>query len=205
MSRPSARLLLVRHAQHDTSGDDGPLTELGERQAKALAGAMGLADALVASPSRRARATAAVLKASFEIAEELAEFDFGPDAPGIEEMVLERADLTLWHAAHGFPGGETLGAFQARVTETMKALAIEYQDAAVVAVTHSGFIDAALRWAYDVSPESDWVTEAATKNTSVTEIEHWPSGRHASGAPRFSLVHRVGDVSDLGPELMTEI
>jgi broad specificity phosphatase PhoE len=187
--------------------DDGGLTELGERQADALRAALplGSSEALVTSPHRRAVDTAAVLRDEFEVVEALAEFVFGPAAPDTEELMTERADLTLWRADHGFPGGETLGEFQARVAETMERLVADHLGAAGVAVTHSGFVDAALRWAYGVSPEDDWVTEAVVQNAAITEIEHWPSGRHERGAPRFSVIHRVGDVSHLPPELVTEI
>lgn len=205
--RPSARVLLVRHAQHDTSVDDGPLTELGARQASALAASLrlGPSDSLVSSPLRRAMDTAAVMGNSFDVHEGLEEFDFGSAAPGTAEMVAQRMDLTLWRADDGFPGGESLRTFQARVSKAMEQIVADHLGKTVVAVTHSGFIDAALRWAYDGRPEDDWVTEAALPNGSVTEIEHWPQGRHAEGAPHFSLVHRVGDVSHLLPELVTEI
>ena len=49
------------------------------------------------------------------------------------------------------------------------------------------------------------MTEASLPNASVTEIEHWPTGRRSGGAPRFTLVHRVGDVSHLPRELVTDI
>lgn len=149
--------------------------------------------------------TAAVLGNSFAVLEGLEEFDFGSAAPRTAEMVAQRIDLTLWQADDCFPGGESLRTFQERVSKAMQQLVADHLGTTVVAVTHSGFIDAALRWAYDARPEDDWVTEAVLPNGSVTEVEHWPRGRHAEGAPRFSLVHRVGDVSLLLPELVTEI
>lgn len=205
--QPSTRLVLVRHAQHDTSVHDGPLTERGAQQASALAAwlQLGPSDPLVSSPSRRATDTAAALRASFDVIQSLEEFDFGSTAPATAEMVARRLDLTLWRADDGFPGGESLRAFQARVSRTVQDLVANHLGTSVVTVTHSGFIDAALRWAYDASPGDDWVTEAVLPNASVTEIEHRPSGTHAEGAPRFSLVYRLGDVSHLGAELVTEI
>src|SRR5688572_5744682 len=124
MSKTSARLLLVRHAQHVTTAEDGGLTSLGEQQARALVDAVGLqaSDVVVSSPLRRARATAEALTDSFEVVAALEEFDFGPDAPEAAEMVAERTDLTLWRPEHGFPGGETLGMFQTRISETLAAL-----------------------------------------------------------------------------------
>jgi probable phosphoglycerate mutase len=200
-------VLLVRHAQHAASVEDGALTALGERQARALARSLELSaiDAVIASPLRRARDTAAVLRDTFVVQESLVEFDFGSAAPGTPEIVAQRLDLTLWRADDSFPGGESLRAFQVRVSQAMQQLVGDHLGKAVVAVTHSGFIDAALRWAYDVRSEDDWVTEAVLPNGSVTEIEHWPRGRHPERAPRFSLVRRLGDVSHLAPELITEI
>jgi len=207
MSGQHARLLLVRHAQHVTSVSDGGLTKLGERQARALATVLrpGPGYELVSSPLRRAIVTAAALGPSVEVVQGLEEFHFGPEAPDTAKMVEERTDLTLWRPDHGFAGGETLGVFQARVSAIVTRLVADYRGGAVVAVTHAGVIDAALRWAYDLSPDSNWMTEASLPHASVTEIEHWPTGRRSGGAPRFTLVHRVGDVSHLPQELVTDI
>lgn len=96
MSESSARVLLVRHAQHKTSVGEGGLTMLGERQAKVLAAALQLrpADALVSSPMRRAMSTTAAFGMSFDVVEGLQEFDFGPEAPDAARMV---AGLTTSH------------------------------------------------------------------------------------------------------------
>jgi probable phosphoglycerate mutase len=207
MSEISARLLLVRHAQHVATVDDGGLTSLGERQAEALVEAVVLrgSDVVVASPLRRATATADVLADRFEVLPGLEEFDFGPDVPEAAEMLAERTDLTLWRPGHGFPGGESLRSFHARIAETLSALVHANLGRRVVAVTHSGVIDAALRWAYDLSPDDDWTTEASLPNASLTELERWPAGRRLDGAPRFTLVHRVGDVSHLAADQVTDI
>jgi len=86
------RLLLVRHGQTELSVErrysghgDVPLTDLGERQAKAVAARVaGLVDAgtpVVSSPLGRARQTAAAVAAatdsSVEVAHSLVETDFG--------------------------------------------------------------------------------------------------------------------------------
>jgi broad specificity phosphatase PhoE len=207
MAEGSARLLLVRHAQHVTTDDDGALTSVGEQQARALADTIGLqdADVVVSSPLRRARATAESLTGSFEVVAALEEFDFGPDVPEAAEMVAERTDLSLWRPEHGFPGGETLRVFQTRISETLAALVAANLGRRVVAVTHAGVIDAALRWAYRLSADDDWVTEASLPNASLTEIEHWPAGRRSGGSPSFTLVLRVGDVCHLGPDQVTDI
>jgi broad specificity phosphatase PhoE len=145
------------------------------------------------------------MDSSFSVLDDLEEFRFGPAAPETRQMVEQRADLTLWRSDHGFPGGETLGEFQARVGRVLEGLVRDHLGGSVVAVTHSGFIDAALRWVYRVSSDADWTTEEVLPNASITEIEHWPSGRHPQGAPVFSLVHRVGDVSHLTDDQITDI
>jgi broad specificity phosphatase PhoE len=207
MSQRSTRLVLVRHAQHVTTVDDGGLTSAGEQQARALVDAIGLqtADVVVSSPLRRARATAEALAGTCEVVAGLEEFDFGPDVPEGAEMVAQRTDLTLWRPEHGFEGGESLGAFHARVSETLTALMVANLGRRVVAFTHAGVIDAALRWAYGLSAGDDWVTEASLPNASLTEIEHWPEGRRPGGSPWFTLVHRIGDVSHLAPDQVTDI
>lgn len=207
MATPSVRLLLVRHAQHDLSTDDGRLTAIGLEQARALAAALQVtaSDALVASPLARAQGTAAVMREKFETLEGLEEFRFGPTAPASEQLVAERVDLTLWRPDDGFAGGETLRCFQTRVAETLESLVSGSYGRTVVAVTHSGFIDAALRWAYGLAPDDDWITEAVLPNASASELEHWPRGRRPDGSPRFTVVHRVGDVAHLRSELVTEI
>jgi broad specificity phosphatase PhoE len=207
MSSLSARLLLVRHAQTHPLEHDGVLTELGKQQAETLAGAvqMKATEQLISSPLQRAVETASAIRRSFEVIGDLEEFRFGPDAPKTPEMVEQRTDLTLWRSDHGFPGGETLGEFLARVARVLEELVAGNVGGRVVAVTHSGFIDAALRWGYGVASDAAWTTEAVLPNASITEIEHWPWGRHPKGASRFTLVQRVGDVSHLQHRLLTDI
>jgi broad specificity phosphatase PhoE len=206
-ARASTRVLLVRHAQHETAYDDGELTRVGQQQAALLAAALdaGPADVLVSSPLRRALATAVFFRREVVTLDDLAEFEFGPKAPPVAETVEERHDLTLWEATHGFPGGETLGDFQRRVASLMDELVAGWPDKRIVACTHAGVIDASLRWAYRLPADADWVTEAELPNASITELEHWPLGRHEVGAPRYTLVRRIGDVAHLPPELVTGI
>jgi broad specificity phosphatase PhoE len=207
---PFTRLLLVRHGQAESGPSDGDpgLTERGRLQAAALARGVGVGpdDVLLASPLRRAQETAALLGRRFASDDDLREFEFGPELRLMTaEVVAERLDLMLWRPEHGFPGGETLRGFQARCAAALERLGREHVGRRVVAVTHSGVLDAAIRWAYGATPESDWTTESTVPNASVTELLHWPDGRFAGGAPRFTHLHRVGDVSHLPEELRTEI
>ncbi len=207
MSGTSTSLLLIRHAQADQSSDDGGLTRAGVEQARVLADALGLGegDALLSSPLRRAQKTAALLGPRHDVVDRLAEFEFGPDAPGMEEMMAERTDLAVWRPDDGFPGGETLRGFQERVSALLEELVRAYAGTRVAAVTHAGVIDAAVRWSFGLGPDDPWTAEAGLPNASVTEIERWPEGRRGGGAPVFTIVHRLGDVSHLRRELVTDL
>ena len=56
----------------------------------------------------------------------------------------------------------------------------------------------ALRWALGIEPRTAWQSEfEGLRNASITEIEHWPHGVMAGGAPRFSELKRIGDVAHL--------
>ncbi len=200
----STTLLLLRHGQHDVTKDDGSLTVLGQKQVLAVAGVVGTVDRVVSSPLGRATATAALIKQDFAVVDGLAEFDFGTAPPISEEFVEERTDLALWRASHGVPGGETLGEFHHRVAQTLDDVVMAYPEASVLLVTHAGVIDAAVRWAYGLPSDADWVTEAELPNASITEIERWPLGRREHGAPVFSLIRRLGDVGHLSTEMITD-
>jgi broad specificity phosphatase PhoE len=207
---PFVRFLLVRHGQHETAGmasqDDTALTAQGREQVARLVATLQLdeADVLFTSPLRRAQETAAAFERPFATLDDLREFELGP-GHRTEEVVAERLDLQLWRPHHGFPGGETLGAFQMRVTTLLEELAGAHVGRRVVAATHSGVLDAAVRWAYGATLETPWTTESTLPNASITEILHWPDGRFEDGAPRFTHLHRLGDVSHLPPELVSEI
>ena len=126
------------------------------------------------------------------VVEGLREFDFGPQAPAAEALIEARVDLTLWRASDGFSGGETIGSFQKRVNETMEQLVGAYEGRRVIVCTHAGFVDAAIRWAYGIGPDGDWLTEAEIANASITEFEHWLRGRHPRRrtAPHAHPPHR---------------
>ena len=202
----STRLVLVRHGQCEYAIEDGPLSELGRRQAQAVATALEICgdDIICASGLRRAIETAETFGYAINVVEGLREFDFGPQAPAAEALIEARVDLTLWRASDGFSGGETIGSFQKRVNETMEQLVGAYEGRRVIACTHAGFVDAAIRWAYGIGPDGDWLTEAEIPNASITEFEHWLRGRHPEGAPRHTLIRRIGDVVHLSPELRSD-
>ena len=191
---PSVRIVLVRHGQAGDDqpryGPETPLTQLGRTQAEALAGALrdeGVTR-IVSSPFARARQTAQPTAEllGLEIAEDerLIEFQLGGEDVPVETMVEERRDLMLWRPHDQLDGaGETLRAFQGRVSAALDELVAEHVCERVAVVTHAGTIAAAMRWVYGLTPEHDWHSDIEVFNASITEAQHWPSGRHPAGAP----------------------
>ncbi len=115
---------LVRHAdtawtltgQH-TGRTDLPLTEQGERQARALGPSLTALriDRMVSSPLQRARSTAelAMPHAHVEVDDELMEWDYGAyEGRRTVEIEVERPGWRLFR--DGCPGGETLGSVATR-------------------------------------------------------------------------------------------
>lgn len=210
----SMRFLLVRHAHIDGAialGPDTPLSPRGQAQADWLGPALGAegVTALLTSPFVRARETAQRLGGPLglepTVEAALAEFEIGFEGvSSYEESQAVRPDLAIWHPEHRGPR-ESLADFQTRVTALVTALSLRASAGdTLVLVTHAGVIDAALRWAWGLTSRNAWLAEVRAPHASVTEIEHWPRGRHPEGAPRYSVVKRLGDASALPGELQSE-
>jgi 2,3-bisphosphoglycerate-dependent phosphoglycerate mutase len=160
------RLILIRHAasQHSLLGRVADirtctgLTELGVQQAHQLAQRfqasreLGDCQALLSSPVRRARETAAILMPSLKT-------DIVTEDHSLREIHPGRADGMTWQdyqATYGgfdliaeptrlfAPQGESWQAFLERVHLTLQRLASEYEAKTVVTVTHAGFIVASM-------------------------------------------------------------
>lgn len=204
---PPARLLLIRHAQAQFDVQyGGGLTPLGSEQSQLLAGFLDSSgvDASFTSPAIRTIATVEAFTPEAQIDTRLAEFDFGPGWLPLEDAVATEAHLALWRARDRPAGGESLYEFQLRVNAILDELAATHTGRTVAVFTHAGVIDAALRWAYGIPADADWVTEADVRNASITELEHWSGGKQAGGAPRHMVLYRVGDVAFLPPGLRTD-
>jgi probable phosphoglycerate mutase len=172
------RMLLLRHGQTTLSiqrrysGQGDPeLTALGHDQAEAAAARLaapeagGLAPegiaAVLTSPLRRARQTAAAvaqaLDVPLEVRDALVETDFG----GWEGLTFAEAgerDPELharWLGDEQVPppGGESFAAVGARVAEERAAVVAAYPGATVVVVSHVTPIKLLLRDALDGGPE----------------------------------------------------
>ena len=196
-------LVLVRHGQQERTGQDGPLTARGHRQAAALTGAISLtpADLLVCSSRLRARQTAELIGAGAEVIDDLDEFRFGPDWTWQHAEV--RDDLVAWQPEHHC-GAETMAEFQRRVDRVVEALVARNPSGRIILCVHSGVIDAIVRWAFGHTPDVPWTTEVAVPHASITELQYWPQGRHLRGAPRHTLLIRVGDTRHFADDLVTE-
>lgn len=175
-------LILVRHGQTQANAEarvlgraDPPLTELGLRQATAMAAAVGSVDRVVASPLARARQTAACFGVPVEVDERWIELDFGE----YDERLLTDVPLEVWQrwrADPGYapPGGESLVSVGERVRAACEALADDARERNVVVVSHVSPIKAAVTWALGTGDEVIW--RLFLDLASVSKVEVGPHG-----------------------------
>jgi broad specificity phosphatase PhoE len=207
------RLLVIRHGHIDPTvalGPDTPLSARGQAQADWLGPTLGREGvaSLISSPFPRALDTAKRLAGPIglevRVEEALGEFLLGWEGERSYEDVQDaRPDLALWHPEHR-GACESLADFQTRVTAFMTSVVLHAAEGdAVVLVTHAGVIDAIVRWAVGLTSRNPWLAEVEVPHASVTEIWHWPRGRTRDGAPRYSVLRRLGDVSAVPAELFS--
>jgi broad specificity phosphatase PhoE len=162
-------IAFVRHGQTDANRDqllvgraDVPLNELGRAQAATAAVAMATPPiVVVTSPLARARETAEIIAehwaSPLEIDDRLIELDYGEwDRRPIADLGPDA--WSAWRADAEFvpPGGESLTALQARVTDCVAGLLARSGDGVIVAVSHVSPIKAAAAWALTAGPELSW-------------------------------------------------
>ncbi len=206
-------LILLRHGQAQPGpsgfyGHDAPLSELGRRQADAVAACLAsgpAVNAIYSSNLPRAVETSSPvadqLGLEVLVDERLAEFDV--------DMALatpsnQRPDLYYWLPDHAGVDGETLAQFASRVMEFHEEVVDSRPGQRVVVISHAGTIEMAIRWSLGIDKRSPWQYEfAELQNASFTEIEVWPYGRVPGGAPRYSVLRKIGDVGHLG-DLVTD-
>ena len=159
-------LILVRHgqttanAQRLISGQrDVELTELGRRQAAAVAAALGRPKRVIASPLSRARLTAEAFGLPVETDVRWLELDYGD----LEGMPVADVPADTWPSADDGdggdfvpPGGEPLAALGARVRAACQELESEAARDDIVVVTHVSPIKAAVAWALGVGDQVAW-------------------------------------------------
>ena len=169
-------LVLVRHGQTEANARgllqgrvDLPLSDLGRRQAEALATLVPADARVVASPLLRARETAAAFGRAVDVDERWIELDYGElDGRPIADVPAEL--WQRWRADVDFapPGGESLATLGGRVRTACEDLAAEATEADIVVVSHVSPIKAAVAWALGVGDELSWRLHVAP--ASVTRI-----------------------------------
>jgi broad specificity phosphatase PhoE len=173
-------LYVVRHGQTaaNAAGQllgraDVPLTDIGRRQAEALASALGPVDRVVTSPLQRARDTAAAFGRPVEVDDRWTELDYGI----YDELPLGEVPTEMWQkwrgdAEYAPPEGESLASVGRRVRAACDDVAAIAAGADVVVVTHVSPINAAVAWVLDVGDAVTWrmfVTLASITRIAVTE------------------------------------
>ncbi|HZP41511.1 MAG TPA: histidine phosphatase family protein [Candidatus Binatia bacterium] len=191
-TRPG-RLLLVRHAESEGNRDriftptpEVPITDVGREQARAAAAwiAAGYAPvAVVSSPFRRARQTAAiiaeVLGLPVSVEEDLRERSYGslagqPYAAARACADYDPASYWLWCPPGG---GETLVDVAARAGGVLDRIAARYAAADVVVVSHGAVMHALWRHV-----TGEWRPGRVVRNAGVVLVEHAEGTYHGAVA-----------------------
>ena len=161
-------------------------------------------DALYTSPFQRAVETAEIVSGEIGLEavvdSRLAEFEL---EGATIEIVKKRLDTLVWKPEHRSATGETLEEFCLRVAAFCEERPRLHVGQRVAVVSHGGTIGAQIRWALGIAPDAPWQHDFDVPNASITEMEYWPRGRIAGGAPRFTDLLRFGDVRHLD-ELETD-
>jgi broad specificity phosphatase PhoE len=176
-------LLLVRHGQTAANAQglllgraDPPLTELGERQALALAVALPTPTLVISSPLQRATATAAVFGVPIEVDERWVELDYG-DYDGRSAASVTPEVWRRWRSDPTYsPGdGESLVELGRRVRASCLGLIKEATAGVVIVVTHVSPIKAAIAWALGVPDDVAWHLFVEDASVSRIDVErHGP-------------------------------
>jgi broad specificity phosphatase PhoE len=159
-------LILLRHGQTAANAAglllgrlDPPLTELGFRQARALSGVAGVAEAsrVVTSPLLRTRQTADLLGPPVVVDERWIEVDYGR----YDGTPLVEVPASMWATWRADPswrpeGGESLTSVGRRVRAACEELADEVAATDVVVVSHVSPIKAGVAWALGAGDQAAW-------------------------------------------------
>jgi probable phosphoglycerate mutase len=180
---------LVRHAAHDRVGavlcgrmPGVSLGEVGRGQAERLAARFAAATvaAIQSSPLERARETAAPIAARLgqdvAINEGLTEIDFGAWSGRAFKDLDGDPAWAAWNGARGFnrpPGGESMLEAQARIVRAMEVLREAHRDGAVVLVSHSDVIKAALLYHLGLGLDAWPRIEVEPASISTLVVGEW--------------------------------
>ncbi|WP_326567581.1 histidine phosphatase family protein [Amycolatopsis rhabdoformis] len=192
------RLLLIRHGQTDgnvrgaldTALPGPPLTELGQEQAKALAGRLAAEPivAVYASQATRAQQTAAplaeVLGLEVQVIEGVKEVDAGDleGATDAESIQLYMATARRWAVGEldaEIPGGESGEQVRARMVGAAEDLRAKHEptnpDGTVALVSHGGAIRFGAEFLATNVPAAV-AGSALIPNTGIVELRAEPDG-----------------------------
>lgn len=183
-------VFLVRHAAHDRLDrilcGRMPGVSLGSRgqaQAEALADRLARENvlAIFSSPLERARETAAPAAArlglSVQTSEAVSEIDLGEWTGARFDALNEDERWHVWNrqrASARAPGGEAMSAVQLRALAGLEAWRQAYPGGAVVGVSHSDVIKAAVCGILDLSLDRYDAFEISP--ASVTTLVLWQGG-----------------------------
>jgi broad specificity phosphatase PhoE len=181
------RLLLARHGQSVSNAvrrfqgvQDVPLSELGRRQAEALAGAFGQRRiaAVYSSPLQRARHTAelvaAAVQAPLRSVDDLRELSLGEwEGCTVEEVEARPGNpYACWvrdPVGSLPPGGEPLADVQGRMVRALADIERAHPNGDdVLVVCHGGVISAYLAHCLGLPLSSIW--RLTVSNCSITEL-----------------------------------
>lgn len=188
-------LFLVRHGQTAANAAglflgraDPPLTDIGRRQADAIAAVLPRPGRVISSPLLRARDSAAAFGLPVEVDERWIEMDYGTlDEQPVAS--LASADWQRWRAdVHHAPGGgESVAAVGQRVRKACAAAATDAARMHVVVVSHVSAIKAAIAWALGAGDEIAW--RMWVDDAAVCRIAVGPEGPvlHSFNEPTHQL------------------
>ncbi|MGW4225416.1 bifunctional RNase H/acid phosphatase [Streptomyces bauhiniae] len=205
-----ATFVLLRHGEtpltpqkrfSGSGGSDPALSEVGQEQARLVAGALarrGTVQAVVASPLARTRETAGIVAARLgldvRVDDGLRETDFGAWEGLTFGEARERYpdDLTAWLGdpeARPTGGGESFAETAERIEEARGRLVAEYAGRTVLLVTHVTPIKTLLRLALGAPPESLFRMELSA--ASLSAVAYYADGN--------ASVRLFNDTSHLRP------
>jgi broad specificity phosphatase PhoE len=192
-------ILLIRHGQTAANAaglllgrDDPPLTDLGRRQAQALADTASGVARVVTSPLRRARETAAAFGPGVpvEVDERWTELDYG-EFDGRPHGEVPSETWRLWRGDPSFapPGGESLTALGVRVREACDDLGGSAGEADVAVVSHVSPIKAAIAWTLGVDDSVSW-----RMFLDVASISRVAIGPHGPSLRTYNETHHLSSL-----------
>ncbi len=176
--------LLLRHGETPLSAEkrfagigDIPLTDTGIAQARAAAGALTGIDAIVTSPLKRTRQTAAevaeVLNVPVRTEEDLRETDFGDWEGYTFAEVQDRwpAEMSAWLADPSVapPHGESFTETARRVRTARDKLLVRFRAQTVLVVSHVTPIKMLVRLALEAPPSSLYRMHLDVSSLSVVD------------------------------------